>query len=1495
MSSKQMEFITRGMRKDNSPSVSSKEFAYDNQNIRYVVTDNQTLALENERGTRPVEIIFEDSNLTEIPGTVIGQAILDNEWVLFVTGEKDYILKLVENGDALMCTILYSGNLNFSEDSPIETLVDYESSDVKKVYWVDGVNLLRFISIDAPEDVRKSWTDESFDSSVSIDIPSVTIQKTTGGSFSGGAIQYMCTYLNQFGVETPPFYVSSLWYTTDTNRGVNAEDLVNNAFKISIKYLSKKFQAVRVYSLLWTSLNGTPDARLVSEINIPDSLNIETFDYGYSGEVIDAASLLFLGGNSIIPYTLAQKDSVLFLGNIKEADKTVLDDDIRNQIKEDIKVWFVYGDEKDGRPNKMLDIPNATNSVYTNIFELDNPRDRITTFKYGEHYVFGVQLQYKSGVWGEVIPIQELTNNNNPPKVDNTSNAVASNRVRLCLAEYSITPSLENKLLELGYIAIRPVVHYPTSNERRVICQGVVSQTIRDEGQNQTTIRPSWFFRPYANFKDDDYYIVDATLEINTDTGYTFANQEEAEKAYNEYIKDLFSTEDEEKPLVEMSPNSNHDPNKYTNWGGTIHKVVIESEDGIDFSNESGNTQIRNRINVALLIESPMFRGILDDTLASTSTLEKEKLGTNINNLRFDGFIEVSNNETYHLYNHGTFISRCSMSYGTEYSHNSPVSLYTKDGFKYGSIDVLSEAQMCKAEIQTGDLYVDWNYFNMYSPDIDNITDTDISSAELRIVGAAPIMATSFNKKLLANNIYPWPGHEESKTQLVDINEYPKSFYKPPFRSIALWRDVSAIRALIRDDSYTHYHEFVIFPWHNSFFTDYNSALKTQLSEDAFRGEDQSKAVNNYTFNLRYSHWCNYVGAPKTLECETRIAQESDNLLNINSTSYEWNVPVAIPPSTFEATEDDIRMDNTPGLSQYNYGAAGGNSQTTAVGNPISWYYYWIKDADSKDPIFKRGYRVRPNELIIREYRVTSDLPIQLNYKTPTHIVGYAKEGIHPVYDVRLPSDYSNYVILGDLVVNKDFGNLEDLKYSIAGPSIGLGSSHYFFATEGDTFFQRWDCLKTFPLSVGEEGNANNVTEILSLMLETRTNVDGRWDRNRPGMNDVLNNWSLSSEIFNLINDVYSQENNFFSYNALNSFNINKYSNQNFKNRFVWSLPKVELSTVDNWLNITLANTYTLEGDKGAITKIKKLNNNLIAFQDRGISQILYNEQYQITSTEGVPIEMANSGRVSGVRYISSSVGCQNKWSISESPSGLYFVDDNSSTHYLFNGDLKNISLNYGMSSWFKNYNHLDKWDPAGFGNITSYYDPLTLDLMLITKDTALAFNEFTGSYSSFYTYGNTPYMVNIDNKRYAIHDNRIWELRAGDFNYFFGEYKPFSTTVIANQDMPKDKIFNTLEFRSNSWDESGMVTDNTFDKLRVWNEYQCGESELSTTGILPSLRRKFRIWRANIPRWNVAWNGKSPNFRDRMRNPWLFIKLSKEKENAEKTVLNDMTVHYFA
>ena len=437
--------------------------------------------------------------------------------------------------------------------------------------------------------------------------------------------------------------------------------------------------------------------------------------------------------------------------------------------------------------------------------------------------------------------------------------------------------------------------------------------------------------------------------------------------------------------------------------------------------------------------------------------------------------------------------------------------------------------------------------------------------------------------------------------------------------------------------------------------------------------------------------------------------------------------------------------------------------------------------------------------------------------------------------------------------------------------------------SEGDTYYQRYDHIKTYPFTLEDQ---NAVTDIISFMCETRVNIDGRYDRNR----GQTSNLAITPENFNKLNEVYSQKNNFFNYRTINP---NKLSLDNFHNSITWTKTKSSGELVDTWTNITLASVLDLDGDKGSVNAIRRLNNNLIAFQNKGISQILYNENMQIASTKGVPIEIANSGKVSGKRYITDQIGCTNKWSICETPYGIYFVDDISKGIYVFDGKVNNITSKLGFDSWIRKTSKIGLWNPRDFAGFITYYDKTNEDVLFINNNECLAYSETLGQFTSFYNYESTPYLMNLDDKALTIHKDsegkyKVWLQNGGDYNMFYGEYKPFYTTVIVNPDITKDKIFNNIEFRADSWNKEGTLTEDTFDTLKVWNEYQEGIADLTREFGRPStLKKKFRIWRANIPR------DKSNN-RDRIRNPWAYLKLSKEKENTNKTILHDMVVSYF-
>ena len=461
--------------------------------------------------------------------------------------------------------------------------------------------------------------------------------------------------------------------------------------------------------------------------------------------------------------------------------------------------------------------------------------------------------------------------------------------------------------------------------------------------------------------------------------------------------------------------------------------------------------------------------------------------------------------------------------------------------------------------------------------------------------------------------------------------------------------------------------------------------------------------------------------------------------------------------------------------------------------------------------------------------------------------------------------------------------------------------------TEGDTYLQRYDCLKSYPFTQ-EDTNIN--VEIVSFLCETKINLDGRYDRNR----GLLDNTSISNTNFNLINKIYSQKNNYFTYRGINydNFTLNK-----FPNTITWTNTKLAGELIDTWANINMAAVTDVDGSLGQIRALKNFNSQIIGFQDSGLFTLQYNSRVQIPTSDNVPIEITNNYKMDGYRYISNKIGTRNKWSILNTPSGIYFIDDLSKSIYKFNGQLDNISDRLGFHSWVvSNINDVNAWTPYSYNNFTSHFDKIHNDVYFINRDYCLCYNELFDRFISFFSYEGTPFMFNIwDNflsirKRFdtPAEDQSfyIWDQNKGSFGSYFGSVRPYYTVIIANEYPTMDKTFNNIEFRADTWyrntvGERLLLPSVTFDSLKVWNEYQRGEETLVDKQCVPSnLKQKFRVWRANIPRNNLfidtSLRPKNPfkeYNQERIRNPWLNIKLQSSGNLNYETVLHDLNVYY--
>lgn len=485
-------------------------------------------------------------------------------------------------------------------------------------------------------------------------------------------------------------------------------------------------------------------------------------------------------------------------------------------------------------------------------------------------------------------------------------------------------------------------------------------------------------------------------------------------------------------------------------------------------------------------------------------------------------------------------------------------------------------------------------------------------------------------------------------------------------------------------------------------------------------------------------------------------------------------------------------------------------------------------------------------------------------------------EGALPLAELRVP--YDPAIIFGGTSDEA----LRRAKWIPCGPVINIKDTKVKIPFKwGDTYYQRFESLKTYSYTPED---INQVIEIASFYVESRINLDGRYDRNRGNASNLY----ISPQNFNLINPVYSQIDNFFTYRILPD---DYYDNRVYPNQLTWTKNKNNGEDVDSWANITLASVIDMDGNCGKINKITKLNNQLFVFQDSGLSQILYNESMQMSTEQGMPIELGNSGKVTGNRYISNSIGCTNKHSIVTTGNGLYFIDSLSKDIYLFTDRLNNISTKYGLNTWCKTNIPSPEilWDSINFDNIKTHYDKLGQDVYFSTSKTSLVFSEKLSCFTSFYDYGKIPYFNNIGDTGIWLKPNSnetttIWKHQAGEYCNFFGKEKPYGMILVGNPEPQADKMFTNLEFRAYA-DEDDITP---FDSLTTWNEYQEGSYTFTNNMKNASfLSKKFRMWRCNIPR-------DRKHIMDRMRGPWLYLKLEKNTDTSSRVEIHDIAMTYY-
>lgn len=1449
MALKKEQHFFKGMQRDLSVSKFNPEYAFDAQNIRITARDNNTLlTVTNERGNKDIPMLSPSGATVVVDGTLIGHNVLNHYVTLFTKGTNDNIYRLENKGTYFETILLFSGNLNFSTDYPIENIGVYENDNIQKVYWIDGLNQSRVINIVATDSVRAKWDNDSFNFVQDLSLKetvTVTRNDLASGSFSSGVIQYAFTYYNKYGQESNIFYTSPLEYISFASRGASPEEKVSNSFTLTIENADTRFDYVRVYSIHRASIDATPNVLNVVDIPINPSTGSTTtltyVDNGTTGTSVDPTELLYVGGEDVVFGTMAQKDNTLFLGNANIQRKLV-GTDIINKVKGGN---ISFSSKYVGNYVQTSGFYPYKNSLYLG--------SKIKSFKYLEWYRFGVQFQHKSGKWSEPVWINDSYNSQYKP-------SLTSGSLSLIQAQYSLPADVIQLAINQGFTRVRGVVVYPTLTDREVIAQGILCPTVYNVGDrfsNSPFAQASWFSRPnlafdiehnqsnWTGFGDwSDYANSKAAVIRNSNVNLTVnpgTPQEKtilidivnkgawAEFRHNKPIPNNWERGSEIQCLanVPSSPYVSQSGSDLNSWSAnhaeyffidqsilTLHSPDIEFDDGVQNLDSSG---LKMRI-VGIV---PMTGNASDiDIQTSTPANDTDKMGF------YKEFVGVENNSYHGLKN---LVS------GAYWFDKMTDMESVDDDHGY------TEAFMVYAWHRNGSL-------NNQGPVTEGTRTAMLDKKKI-----SNMKFSSFSYFLSS----PWLAYVENDNNHTGItgvgifNSNEQSLVRIPspansgLGDLNYYGNIDKVLAATRvDDEYTVTMNF----------------QDGQRTETLNRKDGYPIVVTGVNTAATYAHQL-FVGGSFPIQFVKR--SDSAQLTKVPNGTDAVRIKYKSTPHAVFALNwtKDGKQVILPTNRETNYETAWSVNPVTP--NADNTHFFWNPSAK----------------------RITD---------TTSTIKDDVYQDVISNYTSNFYDNNYSYLFLAELYndnVQNRFGGqteeaFENNHWLPAGEPFSLLDADgnpvpylYVYYTEGDTFFQRYDCMKVYPSTLEDQ---NSVNEIVSFMCETRVNIEGRYDRNR----GQISNLTMTPTNFNMMNPVYNQANNFFNYRAINhsKFNLNY-----FPNTITWTKEKQLGSIIDTWTNITMASTLDLDGDKGEVVSLNTFKNEIFAFQRMGLSNILFNSRVQIPTSDGMPIEITNGLKVSGKRYISNTIGCANKWSIAESPSGLYFIDNETNSLYLFNGEIVSLSDKLGFRQWISAHNVHVNWEPVGYNNYRSFYDKNNNDVYFTYKDHCLCYSELINQFTSFMSYEGVPAMFNVSSEFYAFKNGKMWEQFAGDYNMFFGEYKPFSITFVANAEEPNDKIFNTVEFRADSWDGDNLMSNKTFDTLDVWNEYQHGTTPLTNLLGHPSpLKKKFRIWRANIPRAIV-------NNRDRIRNTWAYIKLGMNTPNTYRTEFHDAIIHYFA
>jgi hypothetical protein len=1491
MENKKTKHSYNGLQQDITSSQYQPNFYFDGRNIRINATNSQsTNSVTNEKGnslilTIPVPTInydtkiisYDDKTLSYSNDEIDYEGQSENQVIIGHSNSRKYIILFTTDNAGFDCiwkvdyetyeiTLLYLRNLKFSINNPIQTINNFENENIDKVYWVDGINQMRFINIE--HSIENQDLEELIDISQNvIDMVGKTVlsqpiitEVITGGSHTSGMIQYAYNLYRLNSSQSKLSPVSKLVSLDKESLGGGAlNEVVGATPIIDIINIDPNYTNIKVYSIKYTSLNQTPVISLIEDSEIPSTGNIEIFDDGAVISTLSLEEFIFLGSDIIIPKHINSKFNRLFFANYSEINFDI-NLDTRAYSYNSAGISTVYSDLRleggvpSGDPEKTINIINDLDYDSLILDKHDSVNLNYSVFKYQKDGVtFGGEGKYI-----KYQLTQSLTFN-------------ANNKY-----------FKDEEIYRIGIIFYNSYGQFSTPNwiaDFRALNGNL-------EGKYNTlkvTLKPEFFtwLSTYNFLSEYDipagYKIVIAERTLNDKTiiasgllSTMMINHKSTEDIAIDYLNadpSKIPTIRTQGKLLPKLPNILvRNCNEISDWGNVrpLRKSVHMRDMCLTNTSDTevqraryGDVDTMGRFyqfNSMLQLYSPeIIFGESTQLSESVQLRIKGSLTNHINNSWAKTYDTPTGNPVFIGKALNGLSPYYSQSYSTELSNAFPP-------YEKGLVGLTRGESPNKTVLG---MY----YRNYGVPAITNSSTIDtITLNNLLILtsGTDPDSLITLNEGGRKITVLLNDTHQDGNASYTIT---PSGAYLSTIYNIRLTSDYQGNNTLVSLIGVTGI-QTLAYPMLLTTASTNDIYLIIETASIISGTIDLTVGVSNTTI-ITYDTLGNPFTVDNATTAPTSLFKASPNSIKYSiygkpeitekgqgGTNYN-NDPTYRYINSLESclTDGDTayKDSGTFGRKIVSVNSYGARCLTMVTGTDSPSEEHW--DRPSIESIFSATGLTGDNNGLIGEL-VKSDVEIYLG-----NIYGGNS------YEDKTRT---NYIEIGDY---------RELNSSL--PSIDINSP-------GDTFVNSFKFTRIVKTDTSSINNGiYTLEEIVECLTETTIDLKNR--------NDIsLGVWDSkfqpSYDEYHKYNKVYSQIANLIQHRGLN-YNIRRLDK--FDTNIITTKLKSAGELIDNWTDILPNEIMTLDGKHGPINNLASFNDELYTIQDKAFAFLSINPRVQITGGDGLAVQLGTGSVLDQYKYISTESGTLNKWSVIPTPQGIYYYDLFNKSFNMFKGQIGSLSDIKGLHSYFINNTELESLkidNPLIKQGISSGYDSINKDIFMTfhndEKSFTISYNESRNQFISFYDYLPSMY---ISKGQYFITTNpnlkSIYRQYAGNYNNFYGINYPSYIILNINPEANLDTVFDNIMYKSEVYLNDIDQPDKTLTKVRLYNEYQDSGLIPLTVGRNSNLRRKFRDWNAILPR--------NQGSRERIRNPWVKLLLQFDNNSNYKLILHDVIISY--